>query len=133
MICRLFFRCFGKTNCLGSCLGGQDLQHAKEEYAAQANLLPDLQIEAPDHWHCEAENHEVDQEIGDAVPAVESVLIDACPARDGLVPIKGDGRTFKDGDEESDNIIEEHNCPRDSENPAKPAHYSEDAVVEQEK
>lgn len=110
-----------------------DLQQSEEKQAAQTYLLSDLQIQAPDHWHCESQNHEVNQEIGHAVPTVELVFIDACSTFDAFVPIKANRCTFKNGDEESDDVVEDHDNPSCSEEPTKPAYYAKDPVVEEDK
>ena len=94
--------------------------------------MSDLQIEAPDHWHREAQDHEINQEIGYAIPTVELILIDACPTLDGFIPIKADGSTFKNGDEERNDVVKEYDRPSCCEKPTKPAHYAKDTVVKKD-
>lgn len=86
-------------------------------------------FQAPDHGEGEAEDHEIDQEIGDAVPAVEVCFIDAGPVRDVLVPVVGDGPAFEDGREEADHEIAGDDAFGEDEEGAEPANYAEQTVV----
>ncbi len=61
------------------------------------------------------------------------VSFDACPVLNGFVPVKGDGFTFKDGGEESNNVTEDYDSPSSCEKPGKPAYYTEITVVKEEK
>ncbi|KAL9074760.1 MAG: hypothetical protein Q9161_002129 [Pseudevernia consocians] len=82
-----------------------------------------------DHAEGETEDHEIDKEIGDAVPAVEVCFIDTGPVRDVLVPVVGDGPAFEDGREKADHEIAGDDAFGEDEEGAEPANYAEQTVV----
>ena len=82
---------------VGGVLVCSNLQEAKEEYTAQGELLPVREIQSPDHRYTQRENHEVDEQICDAVPSVELILIDACSPFDGFIPVVGDRSALENG------------------------------------
>ena len=56
---------------------GRHLQCPQSEDAAQYDFLAHIDLQFPDHWEGETQDHEVNQEVCNSVPLVESWLVDA--------------------------------------------------------
>lgn len=110
---------------------GARVQGSEKEDAAQGSFLAYTDFQAPDHGEGETEDHEIDEEVGDAVPAVEFCQIDAGPVRDVLVPVVGDGRAFEDGRDKTDDEIADDDAFSADKEGAEPADYAEQAVVQE--
>lgn len=107
------------------------VQGSEKEDAAQGSFLTCTYPQAPDHGEGETENHQIDEEIGDAVPAVEVCFVDAGSVRDVLVPVVGDGRAFEDGREKANDEVAGDNAFGEDKENAEPADYAEQAVVQE--
>lgn len=110
---------------------GARVQGPEEEDAAQGSFLTCTDFQAPDHGKREAEDHQIDEEIRDAVPAVKVGFVDAGTVRDGLVPVVGDGPAFKDCREKAGNEVAGDDGLGGGEDEAEPADYAEEAVVQE--
>ena len=108
------------------------VQGSEEEDPAEGYLLPCTDLQAPDHGESEAENHEVNKKIGDAVPAVEICFVDTGPVGDFLVPVVGDGAAFKYGREKADDEVAGDDEFGAGEDYTEPADYAEEAVVQED-
>lgn len=53
----------------------------------------------PDHEHGQSQDHEINQDVGNAVPTIELYEVDACPAAwvNGSGPEEGAWRACEDG------------------------------------
>ena len=111
---------------------GARVQGSEEEDSAEGDFLPCSDLQAPDHGKSEAEDHEVDQKIGDAVPAVEVCFVDAGPVGDSLVPVVGDGAAFEYGGEKADDEVAGDDGFGTGKDYAEPADYAEEAVVQED-
>ena len=89
-------------------------------------------LQAPDHGKSEAEDHEVNKKIGDAVPAVEVCFVDAGPVGDFLVPVVGDGAAFEYGGEKADDEVAGDDGFGAGKEYTEPADYAEEAVVQED-
>ena len=62
----------------------------------------------PDYWHDETPDSEVDKQIGNPIPAIELVLIDAMAVLDRFIPVESDWAALKDGSEKAINEVKDH-------------------------
>lgn len=126
---------FNKQFCVSAVLVTKNkwarIQGSKEEDAAQGSFLTCTDFQTPDHGEGETEDHEINKEIGDAVPAVEVCFVDARPVRDVLVPVVRDWLAFEDGREKANDEVAGDNALGDDEKGAEPANHAEQAVVQE--
>ena len=108
------------------------VQGSEEEDSAESYFLPCTDLQAPDHGESEAEDHEVNKKIGDAVPAVEVCFVDTGPVGDSLVPVVGDWAAFEYGREEADDKVAGDDGFGAGKEYAEPADYAEEAVVQED-
>ena len=108
------------------------VQSSEEEDSAESYFLPCTDLQAPDHGKSEAEYHEVNKKIRDAVPAVEVCFVDAGPVGDSLVPVVGDWAAFEYGREEADDEVAGDDGFGAGKDYTEPADYAEEAVIQED-
>lgn len=86
----------------------------------------------PYHGQGKTPDHEINQEIGHAVPPVELVLVDTSASANGLVPVKRHRLAFQYCDEEADDEVQKDNGQCCSQHPSEPANDSKDSIVEED-
>ena len=77
------------------------VQYAQCKYSTQGGFLAQANIKTPNHYERDAQDHEVDEEIGNFVLPVELSPVGTRPAWCALISVIRDRIALKDGREDA--------------------------------
>ncbi len=104
-------------------------QCTQQEDTTESDSRPDVQVQPPDHHHRHNQNGEIDKEVGDSIPSVESILINAVASFYLFIPIKPNRSALKDCDKSVGHKVAEHQQPHNSQYRPKPTNNTEETVI----
>ena len=84
------------------------IQCTQQEDTTESDFRPDVQVQPPDHHHRHNQDREIDKEVRDSIPSVESILINAVASFYLFIPIISNRSALKDCDESVGHEVAEH-------------------------